>query len=65
MVCAYTKLGWQRTKGVYEFREDEGWDYTKSSDIGNESQVRNDDQRLMDYTKSSDWELSMVIEPHE
>ena len=24
MVCAYTKLGWQRTKGVYKFREDKG-----------------------------------------
>ena len=21
----YTKLGWQRMKWVYEFREDEGW----------------------------------------
>ena len=37
MVCAYTKLGWQRTKGVYKFREDEGWDYAKSGDIGDES----------------------------
>ena len=36
MVCVYTKLGWQRMKGVYEFREDEGWDYTKSGDIGDE-----------------------------
>ena len=26
-------------KGVYEFREDEGRDYTKSGDIGDESQV--------------------------
>ena len=25
-------------KGVYEFREDKGWDYTKSSDISDESQ---------------------------
>ena len=46
MVCAYTKLGWQRVKGVYEFREDEGWDYTKSGDIGNEGWVHDDDQRI-------------------
>ena len=46
MVCAYTELGWQRTKGVYKFREDEGWDYTKSGDISDESQVRADDQRI-------------------
>ena len=43
MVCTYTILGWQRTKGVYKLREDEGWDYTKSGDIGNEGQVRADD----------------------
>ena len=46
MVCVYTKLGWQRMKGVYEFREDEGRDYTKSGDIGDESQVCADDQRI-------------------
>ena len=46
MVCAYTKLGWQRMKGVYEFREHEGWDYTKSSDINDESRVHADDQRI-------------------
>ena len=46
MVCVYTKLGWQRMKKVYKFREDEGWDYTKSSDIGNESQLRDEDQRV-------------------
>ena len=33
-------------KGVYKFREVEGWDYTTSSDIGDESQVRADDQRI-------------------
>ena len=33
----YTKLGRQRMKEVYEFREDEGWDYTKSGDISDES----------------------------
>ena len=32
-------------KGVYKFREDEGWDYTKSSDIGNESQAHDNDQK--------------------
>ena len=32
MVYVYTKLGWQRMKGVYKFREEEGWDYTKSGD---------------------------------
>ena len=46
MICAYTKLGWQRTKRVYEFREDKGWDYTKSGDIGDEGQVCADDQRI-------------------
>ena len=30
-------------KGVYKFREDKGWDYTKSGDIGDESQVCTDD----------------------
>ena len=45
MVCVYAKLGWQRAKGVYEFREDEGWDYTKSGDIGDDSWVCADDQR--------------------
>ena len=30
-------------KGAYEFREDEGWDYTKSGDIGDESWVCADD----------------------
>ena len=34
-------------RGVYEFREDEGWDYTKSGDIGNESRVCDDDQRII------------------
>ena len=46
MVYMYTKLGWQRVKGVYEFREDEGWDYTKSGDISDESQVYDDDRRI-------------------
>ena len=51
MVCVYTKLGWQRTKGVYKFREDEGRDYIKSGDIGNESWVCNDDQGLINGVK--------------
>ena len=42
----YTKLGWQRTKGVYELREDEGWDYTKSGVIGDEGWVHTDDRRI-------------------
>ena len=46
MVYVYTKLAWQRMKRVYKFREDEGWDYTKSSDIGDESWVDTDDQRI-------------------
>ena len=46
MVCVYTKLEWQRMKGIYKFREDEGWDYTKSGDISDESQVHADDQRI-------------------
>ena len=37
MVCAYTKLGWQRTKGVYDSGKTKGGGYTKYSDIGNES----------------------------
>ena len=41
----YTKLGWQRMKGL-RFREDKGWDDTKSGDIGNESQVHADDWRI-------------------
>ena len=42
----YTKLGWQRTKGVNDFREDAEWDYTKSGDIGDVSQVCDDDQSV-------------------
>ena len=37
MVCAYTKLGWQRTKRVYDSGKTKGGDYTKSGDIGDES----------------------------
>ena len=38
MVCAYTKLEWQRMKGVYDSGKMKGVGYTKSSDIGDESQ---------------------------
>ena len=44
MVYVYTKLGWQRMKGVYKFREDKRWDYTKwSGDIGDENWICDDD----------------------
>ena len=38
MVCAYTKLGWPRMKRVYDLGKTKGWGYTKSGDIGDESQ---------------------------
>ena len=37
MVCVYTKLGWQRTKGVYDSGKTKGVGYTKSGDISDES----------------------------
>ena len=30
-------------KGVYKFREDEGWDYTKSGGMGDEGWVHDND----------------------
>ena len=70
-----TKLEWQRTKRVYDSGKTKGWGYTKSSDIGDESQYAlmikgspnrvGRDQRSMDYAKSGDPEIGVVIKHRE